>query len=134
MCLCKGTPKHGLVYGDVHQREGLLAFSRVSKKNDVVWLAEGDEPPPTVSKVRATQEVHIWGGITTRGKTQLYFYDGSLTSEKYRGLLQKAPKEMKELLPDSSYFFQQDGAPCHTANATQDFLSTQSFSFLPKAD
>ena len=67
------------------------------------------------------------GWITTRAKTQLYVYEGSLTSEKYRGLLQKALKEIKELLPDSSYFLQQDGAPCHTANATRDFLSTQPF-------
>ena len=40
-------------------------FSRVSKKNDVVWVADGDEPPPTVDKVRATQKVHVWGGITS---------------------------------------------------------------------
>ena len=110
-------------------------FSRVSKKNDVVWVADGDEPPPTVDKVRATQKVHVWGGITTRGKTKLYFYDGALNAEKYRTLvLQKALKEIKELLPDSSYTFQQDGAPCHTANVTQAFLSSQPFSFLPKAD
>ena len=57
-----------------------------------------------------------YGVITTRAKTQLYVYEGSLTSEKYKGLLQKALKEIKELLPDSSYFLQQDGAPCPPAH------------------
>ena len=72
--------------------------------------------------------------ITTSGKTKLYFFEGSPNAEKYRTLLQKALKEIKELLPDRSYIFQQDRAPCHTANTTQAFLSTQPFSFLPKED
>ena len=80
-------------------------FPKASRKNDVVWVANGDEPPPPVDKVRSTQKLHAWGGTTTSGKTKLYFFEGSLNAEKYRTLLQKALKEIKELYYLVAKFF-----------------------------
>lgn len=109
-------------------------FSRPHGKNDVVWM-DKDDPPPAAPQMKYSPKLKVWGGITTHGKTKLIVYEGSLNAEQYKEqILKPAMPDIKRLLPNSSFIFQQDGATCHTAKTTQDFLRGQPFKFLPKED
>lgn len=109
-------------------------FSKPHGKNDQSWVGP-DDPVPTAPQMKYSPKVKVWGGITTHGKTRLVVYEGSLSAAKYQQLILKpALRDIKRLLPDCSHVFQQDGATCHTAKSTQEFLAKQSFTYLPKED
>ena len=56
-----------------------------------------------------------------------------MTSDVYiRILAEKLIPWLKRNFPDGNYLFQQDGAPCHTAKKTQDWLSENVKKFIPK--
>src|SRR6185436_8582202 len=66
-----------------------------------------------------------WGGFSSQGKTQLFFYEGTLDAPAYQDILENS------LLPaaqgwfedeNSGWELQQDKATCHTAKSTAGWL------------
>ena len=66
-----------------------------------------------------------WGGFSSKGKTELALYEGTLDAHTYQDILQK------KLLPAAQRWFQdekeawelqQDKASCHTAKSTERWL------------
>ena len=66
--------------------------------------------------------VNTWAGFSSRGKTKLTFYEGTLDAPAYQDILQK------KLLPAAQEWFEdenegwelrQDKASCHTAKSTR---------------
>ena len=69
--------------------------------------------------------VDAWGGLSSKGKTELALYEGTLDAHTYQDILQK------KLLPAAQRWFQdekeawelqQDKASCHTAKSTERWL------------
>ena len=69
--------------------------------------------------------VNTWAGFSSRGKTKLAFYEGTLDAPAYQHILQK------KLLPAAQAWYedenegwelQQDKASCHTAKSTKGWL------------
>ena len=72
----------------------------------------------------------VWAGVTYHGeKLPLVFIQGGLDNAKYRQMvLYRTLKPWVEgrYGGTAGVIFQQDGAPSHTANATQSYLKEQS--------
>jgi hypothetical protein len=65
--------------------------------------------------------------ISRRGPLFLKFFDKGerLNAEKYCNMLEHEMLPQIRRVHPNGFIFQQDGAPCHTANHTQDFLRNQ---------
>ena len=75
--------------------------------------------------------VMVRAGITWRGKTQLVVVDGNLNSENYVHLLESVLLPFETDKYPNGYIFQQDNAPAHTAQHTQDFFTSECIDVLP---
>jgi len=80
------------------------------------------------------QHVMVSAGVCFGGKERLHFVykSAKVDSAYYVGrLLPSLVDDCTRLLP-SGYIFQQDGAPAHTARATQNWLQTNCPDFIAK--
>ena len=104
--------------------------------NERMWVFADDPFPdelfvPTVSH---PVKVHIWAAISYDGRSSLHIHDGKVDSQVYCKCLDDAflpclwEKDYLALKKRSNYVFMQDGARCHTANSTYDWLKKN----LPK--
>ena len=110
----------------------------VSNHNDRVW-AGGKKADVKLARLltereKFAQHVMVSDGVCFGGKGRLHFVDESakVDSVSYVGrLLPSLVDDCTRLLP-SGYIIQQDGAPAHTARATQNWLQTNCQISLPK--
>ena len=75
----------------------------------------------------------VWDAIWTTGRSELVVCDGNVNAEKYisisdQGLL---PAFHSGKLRRRSTFFMQDGAPCHIAKKTKNWLAKEGIKCLP---
>ncbi len=97
-------------------------YPTANSRNDIVWARSSAEVP-AIERPRWGPKVKLWAGACARGKTQLYFYEGTLDGEAYRELLAKALKDMKSLFQrGTQWVFQHDGASAHKDRLTNDWL------------
>lgn len=72
----------------------------------------------------------VWGGISSAHRTRLVPLQGNLTAVAYRDNVRAA-----EVVPfvnaHPNVIFQQDNAPCHTANVSRIYLNTNNVNVLP---
>jgi len=67
----------------------------------------------------------VWAGISSQGKTELFFYEGSLSAQGYQHILKQALRPMAQVWFENGkngWELQQDKATAHTAKSTRDFL------------
>lgn len=95
--------------------ESSFQFYRTKIKQ---WTKKG-KPRKPVPKY--SPHVMVWGGISSRGKTSLAFVNGTINARKYCGILEGHLLEFATHLPDG-WRFQQDNAPPHRAQITQDWF------------
>ena len=109
-------------------------FSPGNRKNDVVW-ASNASIVPTKPRVAHSPSIHVWGGITRYGKTPLVNIEGTLNAAGYQSILNGTMlPTARQLFGRGAWWFQQDGAPVHTAKSTQQWLTKKKLKFIPKAD
>ncbi|KAL4487881.1 hypothetical protein ABPG72_022741 [Tetrahymena utriculariae] len=72
--------------------------------------------------------IHVWGGISLQGKTELYIYDDNVNSEQYQICLQKTFLPFK--LEHPRIILLQDGAKCHTSKSTMSFFNEQQIQYI----
>lgn len=87
------------------------------------WMAEAHTQHP--------QKINVWAGIVHNRILGPFFFEGTLTGEKYLEFLQNDlvpalavifPNDIDPDIPDGTIWFQQDGAPPHYAHPVRDFL------------
>ncbi|KAK2960756.1 hypothetical protein BLNAU_4153 [Blattamonas nauphoetae] len=67
--------------------------------------------------------LNIWCAISSLGLVGPIIYDGTMTQDKYRQMLQREFFPVRrELDPEGTSWLMQDGAPAHTANETVETL------------
>ncbi|KAL4465342.1 hypothetical protein ABPG72_017096 [Tetrahymena utriculariae] len=69
------------------------------------------------------KKIHLFGGISFNGQTKLHIFDGILTGERYKEILQKHFfPSAKELYPNQNFLLLQDGDPKHRSNIVQNYI------------
>ena len=110
-----------MVFSDEHK---FKQFKGGNPAHDQVWAKSVTEVPgKEVEQWGLT--VHVWTGISSRGKTKLFIYEGGLDAKGYQHILEQA------LVPLAKAWFkeekggwelQQDKATAYTAKSTTLFL------------
>ena len=110
-----------------------------NRQNDRVYGSKKMEIPPSRlyhESSRFSKKVMVSAGVSWNGKTQIHFIDTKTTkvnSESYMELLEGGLlPDCRDLYPEDDYVFQQDGAPSHNSNATQNYLEDATPSFIRK--
>lgn len=100
----------------------------VNKQNCRIWGTEN--PHAVAEKPMYPQKVTVWCGFWSRGIVGPFFFENAdekavtVNGERYRAMINDYlfPALAQENL--DNIWFQQDGAPCHTAHSTIDLLAT----------
>lgn len=114
------------------------------------WVTKGSRP--IQPKPIKGQKLHVYGGISKHGKTKLVYVTGSTGVPKryfkagskhlYDGVCAQEFQDImwNNLLPEARAIMQHsgqpepvfilDGAPCHTAESTKDFLQANGIQYL----
>lgn len=68
-------------------------------------------------------KVHVWGGISLRGRCAICVFEGKMNALLYTNILDSTLLPfVKDVFPDSHYLFMQDNDPKHTSRHAQGFL------------
>ena len=134
-------PKYCQLVREVN-RQKRLAWSRQMLEDkedfsDVIWSDEctvqldnhgrlcfrkAKQPRKLKGRAKHPIKVHIWGGISRRGATQIVVFTGVMTAIRYCTILEAGLLPfIKSVFPDS-HRFQQDNDPKHSSRYTQEFL------------
>ncbi len=95
-------------------------------QNDRIWATEA--PPPgqrIVARVQFPKSVMVWAGVTSDGKTPLVFIDQGvkINQKTYQKTLHdKVLPWTRSHFGRRPWTFQQDSAPAHRAQSTQNWL------------
>lgn len=91
----------------------------VNKQNCRLWSTS--KPDATLQKPLHSSKVGVWCAISRRRIIGPIFFTETITSERYKDIIENFVSLLEE---DERYcWFQQDGAPCHTANSSMNFLA-----------
>lgn len=78
-----------------------------------------DKPNVVQQKPLQPARQLVWCGLTSTNVIGPYYFDGPVTGESYRNMLENFLfPELRRLRLVRTVIFQQDGAPAHTAQAT----------------
>ena len=103
------------------ERHGKICFRR---KNEL---------PKLKPKPKHPYKVHIWGGISKRGATDLVIFTGILKKEFYVETILRDTllPYTKSVFPDGTYRFQQDNDPKHKSRLAINFIEQNNINYWP---
>ena len=91
-----------------------------------------------VQRVQKPSSVMVWGGVSAIGRTSLVFIPMGvkINAVTYQNLvLEPVVKDLGvNMFGNQPFLFQQDGAPAHTANSTQEWLRIEIPDFIAKEE
>jgi hypothetical protein len=83
-----------------------------------------------IGKPKHNTKVHLWGGISNRGLTDLVIFEGKMNSAGFQDILTVGLIPFLENYPEGHRFFQ-DGDPKHTSNETKNFMTIHGINNYP---
>ena len=96
--------------------------------NSKLWLKRGVYNENTfISKEKYTETIMVWGAIGYNYKSKLIIIEESLKSRNYIDMLSKNQifEDIKKMDIEREVYFQQDGAPAHSAKNTKEFIKSK---------
>jgi transposase len=106
-------------------------FGRPNRKVDIIWEENRDDVP-VASTVKHAAKLHVWGGVSFYGKTDLYLFTDNLDSDLYIKILSARVGQAEAMFPGGVWMLQQDGDPKHTSKKSIKWLEDNVPSFIPK--
>ena len=80
-------------------------------------------PPVSYCRPKHPTKVHVWAGISMKGRTGICIFDGIMKKELYVEILDETLLPfLHDKFGDSDYRFMQDNDPKHVARLTQAWL------------
>ena len=111
----------------------------VNTQNNRVWASgrkcDVDKKRLLVQRAKFSSHVMVSAGISYSGKGRLHFVadKAKINTDYYvTNLLPKLIEDCHNLMPNKNFIFQQDGAPAHTSQRTQEWLEENSPDFIKK--
>lgn len=108
-------------------------------KNDVVYslcIQDIPEHLRAVQRFQNTSAVMVWGAVSHKGKLPLIFIDRGvkINTEYYKTFVLESTlkPEAEKLFPNGDWTFQQDSAPAHGSNITQQWCRDNCPNFIAK--
>jgi inhibitor of nuclear factor kappa-B kinase subunit alpha len=106
-----------------------------NRRNDR-YIVDRGTPAVPVNKTKHPASVMVLGVICSDGRKPppIFIPEGlKVNTEAYLNLLEtELLPWLKKTYPEGNYVFQQDGAPCHTSQRTQEWLGKNFANFWPK--
>ena len=84
------------------------------------------QPSRLCGKPRHPPKVHVWGGISAQGATQVVIFSGILNATRYINISDAALIPFIESHYRTSHRFQQDNDPKHTSQWAQNYFQEKS--------
>ena len=81
-----------------------------------------DAPRKLKPRPKHPPKVHVWGGISNRGPTNIVIFTGIMTAIRYTSILEAGLLPYTRVTFPSGYRLQQDNDPKHCARFTQSFF------------
>jgi len=79
-----------------------------------------------VKETKNKSKVQLWAGISRKGCTPPVIMHGNVDANMYCKVLEAGiSADMSKKMVDGDVIFQQDNAPCHTAQYTDNYLQTK---------
>ena len=74
-------------------------------------------------------KVHVWAGISMRGRTGICIFDGIMDADLYISILEKSLVPfLRDVYPDS-HRFMQDNDPKHTSSRAKSYMEAQNINW-----
>ena len=112
------------------------SFQSFNPQNDRIWSAKAPETEKRlVDRVQKAKSVMVWAAISRRGKTPLVFVDQGIKINRnvYMNMVRDHLLDWaNETFDGEKWCFQQDSAPGHKANETQEMLSNECPDFITR--
>lgn len=120
--------ENGRIYSQIlwTDESRFLSNGIPNRKNSHYWASEN---PHMVHPVQNQGHwgINVWCGIIGRHLIGPYFFDYTLTGERYlRFLREELPNLLEDVYPYfmGTMWLQQDGAPVHNTRAVEEYLNT----------
>ncbi|KAI6654438.1 hypothetical protein LOD99_834 [Oopsacas minuta] len=82
-----------------------------------VWTKKGQ--PINLPTFKHPAKLHIWGGISVMGKTNLKVFTENFNQERYKTVLNECLIQEANALYGNQWVLQEDNSPIHTGNAAK---------------
>ena len=83
------------------------------------------QPRKLKQRPKHPPKLHIWGGISARGATQLVMFKGIMIADRYQKILEKSLIPFIESCYPDHHRLQQDNDPKHTSHQIENFFEAK---------
>ena len=103
----------------------ILTRHHVNRWNTYLWDYERPEDF-IIEADQGASRVMVWAAMSSQKLFGPYFFPSSVTADTYQAVLSEffLPEVLQEYGDTGNIWFQQDGAPAHTANNTKSLLES----------
>lgn len=99
--------------------------------NKRLVLHQPGTPRPTTPSVKFPTKVMVWSMMCVKGTGRLHVVEGTMNAEKYVDVLKsRMLPQAREWFGAEEWLFMQDGAPCHTAKRSINYLASENVTVI----
>jgi hypothetical protein len=105
-----------------------------NNSHEVIWAESAADVPPQ-SRVKHPAKLHVWGGVSFYGKTQLFIFQGNMDKMLYKSILEeRLLQDARAIFGHRPWVFQADNDPKHTSKLAQQWINDNVPAQIPKCD
>lgn len=87
------------------------------------------QPRKLKQRPKHPPKLHVWGGISTRGATQVVIFKGIMNADRYQKILEKSLIPFIDSCYPNHHRLQQDNDPKHTSHRIENFFEEKNITW-----